>query len=270
VAEIHRHAYLLDPHSVVERRRRAEHERRVTLRPSPDVMTHLSALLPVKQGVAVLAVLGREADRLRARGDLRSRGQIMADTLVQRVLDPAHAKGGSEPAVMVNLVVSDEVLWGGSNGAGHVDGYGPVPGDLARELAASDRAWLKRVYATPATGSLVAMDSRARLLPAGMQALIRLRDQVCRTPWCDATIRHGDHVRSAADKGPTSEVNTQGLCEACNYAKQAQGWSARPRPGPRHTVTTTTPTGHTYDSTAPPVTTPHYVPAGPGRWTMVA
>jgi len=35
VAEIHRHAYRLDPASVVERRRRAEHERRVTLAPHP-------------------------------------------------------------------------------------------------------------------------------------------------------------------------------------------------------------------------------------------
>ena len=270
IAEIHRHAYRLDPHSVVERRRRAEHERRVTLRPAPDVMTHLSALLPVKQGVAVLAVLGREADRLRAAGDERSRGQIMADTLVRRVLTSVDAGGGREPAVMVNLVVSDEVLWGGSNEAAHLDGYGPIPGDLARELAAGDQVWLRRLYASPATGSLVAMDSRARRVPAGMRTLIRLRDQTCRTPWCDAPIRHGDHVRSAADEGPTSEVNTQGLCEACNYAKQAAGWSARPRPGPRHTTVTTTPTGHTYDSTAPPVTTPHYVPAGPGRWTLVA
>jgi len=29
------------------------------------------------------------------------------------------------------------------------------------------------------------------------------------------------------------------------------GWRARPRPGPRHTIETTTPTGHTYISVAP-------------------
>ena len=68
VARAREVAYELDPVSFVERRRRAEADRRVTLRPAPDVMTQLSALLPVKDGVAVWAVLSREADRARGRG----------------------------------------------------------------------------------------------------------------------------------------------------------------------------------------------------------
>lgn len=44
----------LDAASLVARRRTAEGERRVTLRPAPDTMTFLTALLPVKDGVAVL------------------------------------------------------------------------------------------------------------------------------------------------------------------------------------------------------------------------
>ena len=50
VGEIKKLAYRLDPASFVERRRRAEADRRVTVRPAPDVMTELSALLPVGQG----------------------------------------------------------------------------------------------------------------------------------------------------------------------------------------------------------------------------
>ncbi len=50
-------AYQLDPESFVERRARAEADRRVTLRPAPDVMSQLSALLPVKTGVAVYGTL---------------------------------------------------------------------------------------------------------------------------------------------------------------------------------------------------------------------
>ena len=56
--------------------------------------------------------------------------------------------------------------------------------------------------------------------------------------------------------GPTSAENGQGLCVRCNLVKELAGWQARPVIGPgwhRHTVELTTPTGHTYRSTAPPV-----------------
>jgi hypothetical protein len=111
--------------------------------------------------------------------------------------------------------------------------------------------WVRRLYTAPGTGQLLGMDSRARLMPAGMQRVIQARDQLCRTPWCDAPIRHHDHVVPWRDAGKTSEINGQGLCEACNLAKEADGWHAQTIPGPRHTVETTTPTGHTYQSTAP-------------------
>jgi hypothetical protein len=49
----------------------------------------------------------------------------------------------------------------------------------------------------------------------------------------------------------TSEENRQGLCEACNYAKEARGW--RPTiAGDRHTIEITTPSGRSYRSNAPP------------------
>ena len=276
VAEARRLAYRLDPESFVERRRRAETDRRVTVRPAPDVMSQLSALLPVKDGVAVHAVLTREADRLRAAGDSRTRGQIMADTLVERVLaDPAPQRG-RRPGLMVNLVVSDAVLLGACDDPADVDGYGPLDAELARSWVADNardkgaETWLRRLYVQPETGSLVAMDSRSRIFPSGLASFIRLRDRVCRTPWCDAPVRASDHVRPAARGGPTSGVNGEGLCEACNLAKEARGWQARPRPGPRHAVETTTPTGHTYRSTAPPLVPPRFVEVAPGRWTLVA
>ena len=113
-------AYRRDPMSFVERRRKAEADRHTSLRPAPDVMAWFMALLSVKQGVAVHAALSAEADRLRAAGDPRSRGQIMADVLVERVIAPlvAHVGDGTGDGassglpVMVNLVVSDRVLHG--------------------------------------------------------------------------------------------------------------------------------------------------------------
>ncbi|MGO4230649.1 HNH endonuclease, partial [Arthrobacter sp. YAF34] len=79
------------------------------------------------------------------------------------------------------------------------------------------------------------------------------RDHTCRTPYCDAPIRHLDHIVPHHAGGQTTSTNGAGLCEACNHTKETPGWNARPRPGPRHTLELTTPTGHTHHSTAPPL-----------------
>ncbi len=257
VGRLRRAAAELDPASVAQRRRRAESDRHTTLRPAPDVMTWLGALLPVKDGVAVHAVLDREARRLKAAGDPRSIGQLMADVLVQRVAHPglAQTATGTTP-VVVNLVVRDDVLLGDGDGAGWVEGHGPVPGDLVRQWIADNQeagvdTFIRRLYEQPSTGALVAMDSRAELFQGRLAEFIRLRDRVCRTPGCGSPIRHIDHVIPRARGGPTTADNGQGLCELCNYAKEADGWTARTVPGAaRHTVEITTPTGHTYTSSA--------------------
>jgi len=122
------------------------------------------------------------------------------------------------------------------------------------------RVWLRRLYTAPADGTLVAMDSRRRAFDGLLRRFLVTRDQVCRTPWCDAPVRHTDHI-PAARGGTSTADNGQGLCERCNYAKELPGWHAAvaraPQPASgrhaRHRVVTTTPTGHTYDSLAPPV-----------------
>lgn len=250
----------LDAEAVVTRRRRAESERRVSIRPAPDTMVWLTALLPVKDGVAAYAALTRDADSARAQGDPRAQGQVMADELVRRIVGAAgrvSEKPTSHP-VALNLVMSHDALLGTSDETADIDGFGPIPAELARELVAGalddgEEVWLRRLYASPESGELVTMDSRARLFPSGLRRLIQLRDQFCRTPWCDAPIRHIDHVVSHAAGGPTSAANGQGLCQACNHAKQAPRWRARP--GPDGTVTTTTPTGHPHRSRPPMLAT---------------
>ncbi|WP_258073571.1 HNH endonuclease signature motif containing protein [Arthrobacter sp. 08Y14] len=333
IARVRSVAYGLDPRSVVNRAAKAVEGRYVSCRPAPDTMTYLTGLLPVAQGVGVFAVLSREADRLRAAGDCRGRGQIMADTLVERVTGQARAE---DARVEVQLIMTDRALLAGvlppgvmdsgvmnsgapdagamdsgvpdavypdagvpdGSGSAVLAGYGVVPAQWARDLirgsgpdtgAGSDaeglsavvdlhgaegtlsgwgvprvrpdprtEVWLRRLYAVPGSGRLVAMDSKARLVPKGLARFIAARDRVCRMPWCGAPIRHYDHVVPVREGGLTSAENVQGLCEACNQAKEAPGWTARTAqdiadhtPDGRHTVVTTTPTGHVYRSIAP-------------------
>ena len=319
----------IDQAALVRRAAKAVEDRFVSCRPAPDTMTYLTGLLPVAQGVAVFAALSREADSLRARGDGRGRGQIMADTMVERITGQA---GAEQVPVEVQLVMTDRSLLAGDGEPAYLAGYGVVPAlwarDLVRKAAARGtrkeengsaaspppvspppatpppvssssgpslvpdpapapdptessvtaagfywqqadqaeqaeqaRVWLRRLYTAPATGELIGMDSKARFVPANLARLITVRDQTCRTPWCDAPIRHMDHIRPHKDGGATDARNIQGLCEACNHAKEAPGWTAKPvAAGPpgkngliRHTVETMSPTGHRYGSTAPPL-----------------
>ena len=255
-------AYRLDPAAAAKRAAKAESERFVSCRPAPDTMTYLTGLLPVAQGVGVYAALSREADRLRASGDSRGRGQIMADTLVERITGQADPR---EMKVEVQLVMSDRTLLGGASEAALVPGYGPVPAQWARDLVrgtgrdktGSDKTterWIRRLYTAAGTGELIAMDARSRLFPRSLARFIAARDQACRMPWCGAPLRQLDHIRPHREGGETGAANGQGLCEVCNQAKEAPDWTARTldQPGP-HTVETTTPTGHTYRSTAPPL-----------------
>lgn len=247
-------AYELEPTSVVERHRRAPAERRVSLRPAPDGMTWLTALLPPVQGVAVYKALTITATSTKACGDERSHGNVMADTLVERVTGQARA---GEVPITINLVMTDRALLGTSTTPARLEGGHPLPSDVAVDLILASptlSTFVRRLY-TDDGGHLITMESKARIFPRGMATFIHLRDHGCRNPYCDAPIRHVDHLITHADGAATSTPNGQGLCRACNHAKQAPDRFHQPAPGggrPRQPNTTLrTPTGHRYRLAAP-------------------
>jgi hypothetical protein len=249
-------AHRLDDRAAAERAATAAKGRRVTMRPAPDAMGYLTVLLPAAQAAAVFAELNRAASSALAAGDARSRGAVMADTVFERVMGrPAWV---AEP-VAVNLVISDETLFGGDNSPAVLEGFGPIPAGVARNLVADaladeqSRATLRRLYRHPKTGALVGMESRSRRFPKSLAKFIRLRDQRCRTPYCDAPIRHLDHAQPRNRGGPTSARNGRGACERCNYVKESPGWHVcADEVNGVHTTEFVTPTGARYRSTAPP------------------
>jgi hypothetical protein len=254
-AEAKRIAYELDPASILARSSQAEEDRRVTSKPAPDTMMWLRALLPVVEGVAAMAALNKAADAARAAGDQRSRAQIMADTLVERLTGQANAH---QVRVEVQLLMTDQALLGDSHTPAWLHGYGPVPAAFARSvlrrLDDETKVWMRRVFTDPCTGLISAMDPKRRRISGVLRRAVIIRDRWCRMPWCGAPIRHIDHVVGVEDGGESTEVNTQGLCEACNYAKQAPGWRSAPGDGGAGVaVEITTPTGHTYQSRPPPL-----------------
>ena len=254
-AEITKRVHRMDPRGATERAEKAALDRRVTLRTAPDSMSFLTGHLPAAYGVAAHAALTREADRARAAGDLRSRGQIMADLFFERLTGQSAAEA---PPMAINLVMTDQSLLSfgdHDDEPAQLEGYGPVPAEIVRRLAlaadAEGDVWVQRLFSDPDTQQLAAIDSQARFFRGALRRLIVARDQRCRTPWCGAPIRQVDHVVDDADGGPTSGINGEGLCEACNYAKTALGWRAFTVGSGTHTVWLTTPTGHRYRSRPP-------------------
>jgi len=245
-------AYRLDPHGYLARMRQAESERHVSVRPLPDNMVRLNATLPMKQGIAAYAALDAHARRhTGVNGETRSRSQLMADTLVERVTGQAEA---DQVSIQVNIVMTDQTLFNAgenSNEPAQVVGGDTIPAALARRMVLDTtgdaEVFLRRLYLNQ-SGQLAGMESKARLFTANQRHFLMLRDQTCRTPWCDAPVRHYDHIDPAGRNGPTHTSNGQGLCEACNYAKQAPGWRQSVEDDE---IVTTTPTGHVYRSRAP-------------------
>lgn len=288
--------YALDPYSVTKRGRKTKSDRRVSMRPAPDVMAIVSGYLPVADGVACYKALDQGAKSLKAQGDERSLDQLRADLFAERLTGRAPADGQD---VEVGLVITDKALLGLDETPARLEGYGPIPAPMARDLvhpdgtsavpssdlpdeadttavsntdlrdhsgpdmpdSAEEQArreaviWVRRLYADPESGVLINQDDRRRSFTGSLRRFIVARDQVCRTPWCDAPVRHADHVVPFARGGRTNRVNADGLCEACNYGKEADGLSHEvvDLADGTHTVKITTQTGHTYYSKPPPV-----------------
>lgn len=104
-----------------------------------------------------------------------------------------------EPSIHLDVIMTDKALFDGAAGPAVLTGYSPIPAPLGRQMvmntAGQAQVWLRRLYAHPETGALMAMDSRARLFPDTMKRFLLDQDQICAIPWCDAPIREYDHVR---------------------------------------------------------------------------
>ena len=246
-------------------------KRQVTIRPADHGMTYLTALLPLAAGVAAYAALHHAAAAAKAAGDERGRGQLMADLLAHRLITSATtasavgeqaAEGVADTAtrlpggvgVEIQLIMTDATLLDGDDEPALLNGQ-PIPAPLARRLALATagrkvRLWVRRLFTAPGSDQLITCDQTRRLFPDTVRTFLLARDQVCRTPWCGAPIRHADHINGYADGGLTSLDNAQGLCENCNHTKELDGWRHLPRSD--GAVEILTPSGHRYLSHPPP------------------
>ncbi len=191
---------------------------------------------------------------------------------------PAAQKRAAADAAVVHVLAEQATLDGTSNHPGYLPGYGILPADRVRELAASAKLKPVRVparHAEPTEPSAAIKPTDPADFTAPVEAalpsepdvpegsepgyrpsvalseFIRWRDLTCRFPGCDAPVQRCDIDHTVPyPLGPTHPSNTKLYCRAHHLLKTfCPGWSDRQLPD--GTVEITTPTGHTH------VTEPH-------------
>jgi hypothetical protein len=168
----------------------------------------------------------------------------------------------------VHVTVPRTTLMGLDDEPGELAGYGPIPAQLARELAA-DGTW-RRLVTDPLSGAVLDAGTTSYRPPAALAEFVRARDQHCRFPGCRRPGRQCDLDHGIPyPTGPTSHVNLCCLCRRHHRLKTKGNWSLKlDQAG---VVTWTSPTGRVYVTTPDPVAEPdprpaaQPVPAGSGR-----
>jgi len=149
--------------------------------------------------------------------------------------------------VRVGVTVGLTTLLGLDQLPGELAGYGPIPAEMARELAAQG-TW-RRLITDPVTGALLDYGRTRYRPPASLTAHLIARDQTCTFPSCRVRadrcdLDHRVPFDPDVGGGDTSEANLAALCRTHHRLKQQPGWSVTARP--EGTLSWQTPTQHVY------------------------
>jgi hypothetical protein len=135
---------------------------------------------------------------------------------------------------------------------GDLAGYGPIPAELARELAA-EGTW-RRLITDPLSGTLLDFGRTTYRPPAGLADFVRARDQRCVFPGCSRAAKYCDLDHGICyPEGTTSACNLACLCRRHHRLKHESEWTLI-RDGDRFIWTA--PTGLQYIRKPEPIATP--------------
>lgn len=193
---------------------------------APDCAGDTDSATDTNEGADEGADAGSDADADRAAGGV-----------VPRPVNPA------KPLVQVLMPFS--TLIGADEQSCELVGYGAIPAELAREIAAD--ATLRRLVYDPLSGTVLDHGRSTYRPPAGLADFVRARDVYCRGPICRrrALDGHLDHI-VPFPHGPTSDKNLHGCCGHEHRMKHAPGWAVRALRDGR--IQWITPTEHRYHS----------------------
>lgn len=241
-----------DPDAANERHESARLRRDVVTRPIEDGMAQLTATLSVEEAALAETVLTRHAES-KPRDDPRTMGQRRADALMALITGSRSEAITASPPLptllagtkpLIQVVVAADTIAGDNENPAELDGYGPIPAELARRLAA-DATW-RRILTDPESGAVLDVGRTRYRPPRALVDYVTSRERVCGFPPCGRNAKYCqiDHAVPFEKGGRTSPDNTGPLCTRHHLLKTHTGWTITRSPD--GTVTWTSPTGHKY------------------------
>ncbi|MFJ6001813.1 DUF222 domain-containing protein [Arthrobacter sp. NPDC092385] len=242
----------LHPLALDDRARAAVQERRVDIEPADDAMAWLHVHLRATDAAAIDARLTHGARSLQTPSERRTLPQLRTDILTDLLLsddsptDRAVSVGsGSRVRADINVTVPVLTLLGVDDAPAELEGYGPIPAEIARRLAAHAPSFT-RLLTHPETGAVLSVGRTSYAVPADLKKWLRVRDRTCRHPGCNvpASRCELDHTKPWSQQGTTTHDNLAHLCRKHHKLKSEGIWHYRQsRAG---TLTATSPGGRTY------------------------
>ena len=149
------------------------------------------------------------------------------------------------PRVQVTVPVLS--LAGESDIPANLDGYGPIPLDIARGLAARAPS-LTRILTHPETGVVLSYGRKRYRIPEELRRWLQARDETCRFPGCSRKAQRCDidHTQEWHDGGTTAHNNLAHLCEKHHRVKTLTDWKVEQIGGGN--LRWTSPTGKIYET----------------------
>jgi len=155
----------------------------------------------------------------------------------------------------IEVVIPATTLLGLDDDPAELTGYGPIPADLARRIAA-DGTW-RRLLTDPANGVVLDASTTRHDPGAVVTETLLARHPVCAWPGCNRSSRDcdRDHITPFAQTGTTSLTGLAPYCEYHHVIKDTPTWGWKTTSHPDGSITLTTPTGHRH-TTVPPARGP--------------
>ncbi|MDQ0664068.1 hypothetical protein QFZ35_002566 [Arthrobacter ulcerisalmonis] len=238
------------PDSIERRHAKGVQDRCLEYTPEQDGMARVSAYLPADQAAAIWNRITAIARGLQGPHEDRTLTQLRADVFATAALrshtgcarcgnNPGNdaSSGGAEagapglagvptPRAEVLVTVPVFSLLGATEEPAMLDGYGPIPASMARNLVANGADSFHRVLVDPRDGAPLEIGRTSYRLTKAMRNWLRMRDGKCPFPGCSnhSLDNEADHLLAWHHGGTTGISNLGQPCPRHHRLKHTSGW----------------------------------------------